>query len=305
MMESKDAVQVLQSFSDAVAKLAEGVSQSVVGVDAGRRGGSGVVWSKDGLILTASHVVGRSSDPVVLLSDGRRVSSKVVGRDEYSDVALLKVEAGELKAVERASAEGLRTGQFVLALARAFGPEAAVTSGVVTSPARSVRGWWGSAIEDAVVTDAKLNPGYSGGPLVDASGRMVGMNVAHFAGRGLAVPVGSLEDVAMKISKYGKVKSGFLGVVVEPLELPEKLAKGQEVGQRSGLLVREVEEGSPAKSAGVAIGDVLLRLGEVQATDEYELHKALSEGGIGRPASLWILRSEKLVELKVTPEERE
>lgn len=264
-----------------------------------------MVWSEDGLIVTASHVLGRSMAPIVTLADGKEQEAKVLGRDPYTDVALLKVEASGLTPVKTGSADGIRVGQFVLALANAFGRKASATSGIVTSHRRSMRGFWGVMIEDAVVSDAKLNPGYSGGPLVDASGSLLGMNVAYFAGRGVAVSVDSLKETVEKISKDGRVKKGFLGVVVEPIELPEEIAKSSQVGQEYGLLVRAVEAGSPAKSAGVTIGDIILKLGDTQATDEYELHKSLTGDVVGKPLRLNVLRAEKVSELRITPAEAE
>jgi S1-C subfamily serine protease len=302
-MTNNEGTQLLQSFSNAVAGLAEDVSASVVSINAGRRSGTGVVWSGDGHIVTASHVIGRSEEPTVTLGDGRELKAKVVGRDQYTDVALLKVEADGLDAIEAGTARDLKVGQFVLALANAYGRKASATSGIVTSQSRSMRGWWGVVIENAVVSDAKLNPGYSGGPLVDSSGKMLGMNVAYFAGRGIAVSVDSLKETVEKLSKDGRVKKGFLGVVVEPVELPEELARAPGVGQEEGLMVRAVDASSPAKSAGVAIGDVILRLAETKATDEYELHKALSAEVVGKAVSLWVLRGEKLTELWITPGE--
>lgn len=304
-MTGTEGTQLLQSFSNAVTELAESVSPSVVNVNAGRRGGTGMVWSRDGLVVTASHVIGRSERPTVTLSDGRELEAKVLGRDAYTDVALLKVDANGLSPVQAGRAEDIKVGQFVLALANAFGKKVSATSGIITSHRRSMRGFWGVMIEDAVVSDAKLNPGYSGGPLVDASGNLLGMNVAYFAGRGVAVSVDSLKDTVEKISKDGRVKTGFLGVVVEPIELPEGLAGSSEVGQDEGLLVRAVEAGSPAKAAGVALGDVILSLGVARATDEYELHKALSSELVGRSVSLRVLRAEKVTELKITPREAE
>jgi S1-C subfamily serine protease len=304
-MTGTEGMQLLQSFSDAVAQLAESVSPSVVNVSAGRKGGTGIIWSSDGLIVTANHVIGDAPAPRVLLSDGREPEAKVVGRDRYTDVALLKVDAEGLRPIQTGRAEDLKVGQFILALANAYGRNAAVTSGIVTSHSRRMRGWWGVVIEDAVVSDAKLNPGYSGGPLVDASGKMLGMNVAYFAGRGIAVSVDSLRQVVETLSKDGRVKKGFLGVVVEPIELPEDLASSSGIGQEEGLLVRSVEGQSPAKVAGVAIGDVILKLGETRATDEYELHKALSGELVGKSVSLWVLRGEKLTELTIAPKEAE
>jgi len=296
---------LLQSFSNAVTELAESVSPSVVNVNAGRRGGTGIVWSSDGLVVTASHVVGHSMAPTVVMSDGKELEAKLVGRDPYTDIALLKVDTSGLTPVKVGSADGIKVGQFVLALANASGRKASATSGIITTHRRSMRGFWGVMIEDAVVSDAKLNPGYSGGPLVDASGSLLGMNVAYFAGRGVAVSVDSLKETVGKISKDGRVKKGFLGVVVEPVELPEELARSADVGQEDGLLVRSVDAGSPARAAGITLGDIILRLGDAQATDEYELHKALSGDVVGKTLALRILRAEKVADLKVTPREAE
>ncbi len=304
-MTGIEGTQLLQSFSDAVTELADDVSQSVVGVNSGRRGGTGIVWSEDGLVVTASHVVGHSAQPVVTLADGRELQGKVLGRDAYDDVALLKVEAGGLKPVRPGTAAGIRVGQFVLALANALGKKASATSGIITSHRRSMRGFWGMMIEDAVVSDAKLNPGYSGGPLVDASGNLLGMNVAFFAGRGVAVSVDSLKETVDKLSKDGRVKKGFLGVVVEPVELPEEIAKSADVAQSEGLMVRAVEADSPARAAGVAMGDVILRLGDAQAADEYKLHRALTGEVVGKAVTLRVLRAEKVTDLRITPREAE
>ena len=298
-------MQLLQSFSNAVTELAENVSPSVVSVNAGRRGGTGMVWSSEGLIVTASHVVGHAAMATVTLADGREHEAKVLGRDGYNDVALLKVDAGGLSPVKAGSADSIKVGQFVLALANAFGRKASATSGIITSHRRSMRGFWGVMIEDAVVSDAKLNPGYSGGPLVDAGGNLLGMNVAYFSGRGVAVSVDALKETVEKLSKDGRVKKGYLGVVVEPVELPEEIARSSQVDQDEGLLVRSVEVGSPARNAGVVMGDVILGLGDAKAIDEYELHKALTADVVGKQVSLKVLRAEKVTELRVTPKEAE
>lgn len=300
-MTGTEGSQLLQTFSNAVTELADGVAPSVVGVNVGRRSGSGVVWSADGLVVTASHVVGQSASAIVTAGDGRELQAKVVGSDRYTDVALLKVEGDGLRPLDLGSAEGIRVGQFVLALANGHGKRTSATSGIVTGARRSVRGFWGVMIEDAVVTDAKLNPGYSGGPLVDASGRMLGMNVAYFGGRGVAASVDAVKETVTKLSKDGRVKKGYLGLVVEPIDLPQGLAKS--LGQESGLLVRSVEEDSPARAAGVAMGDIILQLGGAKATDEYELHRALMGDVVGRQVGLKVLRAEKTADLQVAPRE--
>lgn len=302
-MIQNEGAKLLQSFSDAVVQLAEAVSPSVVNVSNGRRTGTGMVWSPDGHIITAGHVVGRGVAPTVTLSDGREFQSEVVGVDRFSDVAVLKIDASGLTAVSRGDAGELRVGQFVLALANAFGRKPSATSGIVTSRMRNVRGWWGTMVENAVVSDAKLNPGYSGGPLVDAWGNLRGMNVAYFSGRGVAVPVDQLTEVVPRLVKDRGVKKGYLGVVVEPIELPDDISGKAEVGQDTGLLVRSVEVETPAKRAGLTVGDIIVRLGGTKVSDDYELHRALASDSIGKEQSLWVLRGGALAELKVTPVE--
>lgn len=298
-------MRLLQSFSNGVIELADSVSPSVVNVNAGRRRGTGLVWSADGMIVTASHVVGHSSAPIVTTNDGKSMKAKVVGSDPYTDVALLRVEASGLTPMRLGNVDGIKVGQFVLALADGVDGRVSATSGTITNYRRSMRGFWGARIEDAVVSDTKLNPGYSGGPLVDASRSLLGMNVAYFAGRGVAIPVNSLKETVERISRDGRVKRGFLGVVIEPIELPEEIANSSEVGQDEGLLVRAVEVGSPARAAGVVIGDIILKLGRVRATNEFELHKALTGDVVGKDAKLQVLRAEKISELRITPAEAE
>lgn len=304
-MTQIEGSQLLQSLSDAVSHLAEKVTPSVVNVNSGRRTGTGIVWSREGYVVTADHVVGRSDAPKVRLIDGRELEAKVVGRDPYVDVALLKLDADGLVPIQAADGNTLKVGQFTLAMANAFGQKPSATSGIVTSHGVSMRGFWGVHVEDAVVTDAKLNPGYSGGPLVDATGNLLGMNVAFFSGRGIALSTRALRESVETLSRDGGIRKGRLGVVVEPIELPEEIATGPGVNQQQGLLVRAVESRSPARTAGVAMGDIILRLGDAEATDEYRLQRALRGEAVGRPASLWVLRGEQLTELKITPEEAE
>ena len=281
--------------------MAEKASSSVVNVGTGRRSGTGIAWSRDGYVVTANHVVGRVGALEIRLNDGRKLEAKVVGRDPYSDVALLKTEAENLSPIEFGESRETKTGQFVLALANPFGEKASATLGIVTSPSRTIQGYWGVVMEDAVITDAKLNPGYSGGPLVDASGKLIGMNVAYFSGRGVAVSVDTLKDIVPKLSKDGKVRKGFLGVATDTISLPEEIAEKPEINQEEGVLVLSVEPDSPAKKAGVRMGDIIVKLGDKPIESLYDLHRQLSEQAIGSTTTLWVLRGEVLTPLKITP----
>lgn len=301
--QRKQRELLLQSFSDAVTALAESASRSVVSVDAGRRG-SGVAWSED-IVVTANHLIGRSATPTVTLHGRTETQARLLGRDPFLDVAALAIGSSGIHSAVRGNTGEVRVGQFVLAFANARGNGVSATHGAVTSARRNVRGYWGAAVENVIVTDVRLNPGYSGGPLVDASGRLLGINVAHFAGRSIAVPIDCLEKTVVRLSKGSGMKRGYLGVMVEPIELPQELSGSVEVGQDDGLLVRSVDRGSPARAAGVALGDIIMSLGETKATDGYSLYRALEGDAVGHELALKVLRAERVAELLVTPKEYE
>jgi len=294
---------LLQSFSDAVADLAERVSPSVVNVGDGHRQGTGIVWSDEGHIVTADHVVGRGESLEISLHDGTSVEARVVGRDPENDLALLKIDAPGLVPIEVADGRALRAGELVFAFANLTGRNPSVTSGVVTSPSRSIRGWWGVMVEDAVITDAQLNPGYSGGPLVDATGKLVGMNVACFSNRGVAVSARTLKERVRRLAADGRIRRGYLGIVAEAVPLPSDLASRPEVGQETALLVRSVEVGTPANTAGLTIGDVLVKLAGKPLNDIADLHGLLTDDVIGKNVTLTVLRGGRTSDIVITPRE--
>ncbi len=281
--------------------MAASASQSVVSVGLDGRTGTGVVIDGEGHILTASHVVRRLDETEVGTSDGKRLTAKVVGRNPYADLALLKVEGANLRPIEFGDSNDLKVGQFVLALANPFSSAVSATSGIITGVNRPIGGWWRFSIRNAIITDARLNPGYSGGPLVDASGRMVGMNVAYVSNRGIAVPVETIRKSLEKMAKGENVKRAYLGIVSSPIELPDAVSARSDVNQETALMVFSVEPESAAKKAGLALGDVLLKFGSTQLTDIQDLEGVLGEDMIGRKTKLVVLRGEELKELTVTP----
>jgi S1-C subfamily serine protease len=295
-MSNQESSGLLQSFSSAVAGLVGKSAPSVVGVGSGRKSGTGVVWDRDGHIVTAGHVLGEDGPFVVTLPDGKEAEASLVGVDRYSDVGVLKVDSTGLTPFTIGQGEP-SVGQFVLALSGAFGKEVTATSGIVTGIGRNIRGWWGTVVENAVISDAKLNPGYSGGPLVGADGGLVGLNVAFMSGRGIAIPAGTLKEVAGNLIRDGGLKRGFLGVVVEQIGLP------QEYGVERGLLVRAVDPGSPAKAAGIEIGDIVVGLSGNPVSDEHGLRRLLSRDAVGTKMQVKVFRGGKPIELAVTPGE--
>src|SRR5438067_3623284 len=301
MSKQTNSSAILESISDAIVDVTEKVSRSVVRVGAGRwRGGTGTVWSKDGHIVTSNHVIGDMREVEVGFSDGTKHTAKVVGRDPFSDIALLKIDSDNLTPVEPGNSDNLKVGQFVLAVSNPFGRQPSATSGIVTNPAYSVRGWWGSTMDKVVVTDARLNPGYSGGPLVDARGRLVGINAAYANNRGISVPVNTIKTVVDKLLQDGKIKRAYMGITAETIRLPDNL-----VGQPAGLIIYGVDQDSAAKKAGVAIGDVIVKLDGKPVETLADLRGLLDDGAIGKQVRLSVLRGEKLTELTITPTEAE
>jgi len=293
--------EFLQQLSGAIEDVAKSASQSVVSVGLDRRSGTGVVVDGEGHILTASHVVRRLEETEVGTSDGRRLRAKVVGRNPYADLALIKVDGANLKPIELGDSGSLRVGQFVLALANPFSGAVSATSGIVTGVNRPIGGWWRFSIHDAIVTDARLNPGYSGGPLVDASGRMVGMNVAYMMNRGIAVPINAIRKSLETMAKGENVKRAYLGIVSGPIELPDEVAERTDVNQDAALMVFSVEPESAAKKGGLVLGDVLLRLEDKRITSVQDLQEALGKEAIGRRTKALVLRGEVLKELTLVP----
>jgi S1-C subfamily serine protease len=303
MSRSIGSAQILETLSEAIAELVEKVSPSLVRVGSGRAGGSGIVWSSDGYVVTCSHVVERLDEAEVTFKDGQTFGAKLIGQDEYSDVALLKIDATGLKPIELGDSENVKVGQFVLAFANPFGQEPAVTSGLVTGAKRSIRSWWGSMMENVIVTDARLNPGYSGGPLVDVSGRMVGQSVAYVSSRGIVVPVNTVKPVVERLMNGGKIKRAYLGIVSHVVALPREISAQPQIQQGYGLMILSVEADSPAKKASLAIGDMILRFAGKPVASLYDLQKLLTEEAVGAPTELLILRAEKPIEITITPTE--
>jgi len=294
-------LQILKSLSEATAEVVEKAAPSVVSVNCGMRRGSGVVWSSDGHIVTCNHVIGRHDTARVGLSEGTPIDATVIGRDPYSDVALLKIDE-EPKPIEIGDSENLKIGQFVLALANPFNRTPSATSGMITSIGGSLRRWGGMATEDAIVTDAQLNPGYSGGPLIDVSGKMIGLNAALVWSRGIAIPVNAVKSIVDRLKHKGKIRRAYLGIVSNSIQLPPEIAGQTRIEQDGGAIVLSVEKGSPAKKAGLAFGDVIVRFNEKPVADIYDLTRLLTEEVIGKEIKLSVLRGEKLTTLSVVPD---
>jgi S1-C subfamily serine protease len=290
---------ILQTISGEIERIAESAGRSVVSVSSGHGNGSGIVWDER-TVVTAYHVVRGAEEVSIGTEDGRKTTAKVTGRFRRSDIAVLTVE-GALTPIERGDSDGLKAGQFVLALANPFSSRTSVTSGIITGANRNIGGWWGMTIENAIITDARVNPGYSGGPLVDASGRLIGMNVAYVSKRGIAVPVNTISKVVERLATGKPFRRAYLGIVSNPVALPDEISSDQKVGQEAGVMVLSVEDGTPAKQSGLAFGDVLLRFNGKSVSSSDDLTSLLGEEAIGQQAKLSVLRGGNVVELEITP----
>jgi S1-C subfamily serine protease len=301
----------LDAYSRAVIRAAEQVSPAVVNVEvrqrkAGGGSGSGFLFTPDGLILTNSHVVHRAADIAVTLTDGRRTQADLVGEDPDTDLAVLRIDAPGLVPVRLGDSRALRVGQVVIAIGNPYGFQYSVTAGVVSALGRSLRAQSGRLIDDVIQTDAALNPGNSGGPLVTAQGEVVGVNTAVILpaqGLCFAVPIHTAKLVAGRLIKDGKIRRGYIGVGGQNVPIPRRLVRAHHLPVEAGILVVGVEDGSPAKRAGLAEGDVIVRYGERPVAGIDDLHRLLIDEAVGVRSTLSILRGVELVTLDIVPEE--
>jgi S1-C subfamily serine protease len=190
----------------------------------------------------------------------------------------------------------------VLALANPFNrQQPTATTGIITNPDGTLRGLRGTAMENVIATDAKLNPGFSGGPLVDAQGKLIGINTAYVWSRGIAIPVNKVKTIADRLMSGRTIKKAYLGIVANSVAIPSEIAEQTGIDQDSGVMIFSVERGSPAKKAGLAMGDVIVEFNGKTVTDFYDLPRRLAEDVIGKETKLTIIRGEKLLELTITP----
>jgi S1-C subfamily serine protease len=290
----------LQKFSDGLAAAVEKAAQSTVTVDArGRIPATGVVWSADGEILTADHVVQRDEGINVTLPDGTTHTAKVLGRDPGSDLALLKIEGAKGLAVPE-WVEAVKVGNLIFAVGRP--DDAQATLGSVVAVGGPVRGRF-RYLEAYIQTDVTMYPGFSGGPLVDASGRVAGVNSSALArGASMAVPVAVARTIADALRRDGHIQRGFLGVSTQPVRLAEAMAA--QLKQQSGLMIISAEKDSPAEKAGLMQGDVLVSLGGQMVTDIEALQAALGPGTVGKPVTVKVVRGGELKDISVRVGER-
>jgi S1-C subfamily serine protease len=309
---------LLDAYSQAVVSAVERVSPSVVNVEIemrarggrserGRNGmGSGFVFTPDGLILTNSHVVSGAARIEVTLADGQRGRADLVGDDPDTDLAVLRIQANDLPSARLGDSKALKPGQLVIAIGNPFGFQTTVTAGVVSALGRSLRSRSGRLMDDIIQTDAALNPGNSGGPLVNARGEVIGVNTAVILpaqGLCFAIPVNTAKWVAGRLIQSGRIRRGFLGIGGQNVPVPRRVTRLQGLPSARGVLVLSVEPGSPAERAGVRERDIVVAIDDQPVAGVDDLHRVLTEERIGVPASLRVLRDLEIRTLEITPTE--
>jgi S1-C subfamily serine protease len=301
MDQTQNGTGVLSALSNGMADAVERVSAALVTVNGRQRmPGSGVVYAQD-LVITADHVLEREEDLTVVTHDGRTLPAQFVGRDPSNDLAVLRVQG--LNVAPATAAEPARVGQFVLAVGRPDdgGPMASV--GIVSAVGGPVRFGRGGMLEKYIRTDATPYPGFSGGPLIDANGSVVGITTTGMGGGvALGIPAEVAWRVADTLSKHGSIKRGYLGISSQPVDLPEGQRGGKE--QARGLLLVRVEKDSPAEQGGLMLGDILVGLDGQPLTDTDDLQVLLAGDRVGRAVAIELIRGGALQTLQVTIGER-
>ncbi len=295
--------KVLQDFSNALADVVADAGKGTVRVEARRRlPATGIIWSADGVIITSNHVVERDDNISVGLPDGKTVPATLAGRDPSTDLAVLRAQATSLPASAQADVNSLRVGHLVLALGRP-GESVLSTLGVISAIGEAWHTPAGGSVDHYVQTDVVMYPGFSGGPLVDMAGQVIGLNTSGMLhGVSLVVPAPTLRRVVDTLLTRGRMARGYLGVGAQPVRLPAALS--EQLNQETGLLFISVEPGSPADQAGLLLGDTLVGLEGQPLRQMDDLMTLLSGDRVGQAVSVRIVRGGKIQDVSVTIGER-
>ena len=303
---------LLDAYSRAVTTAAERISPSVVNIEIrksgrggdGRGSGSGFFFTPDGFLITNSHVVNGATSFEVTLADGSRHGASLVGDDPHTDLAILRISAPPQIAARLGDSDAIRPGQVVVAVGSPYGFQRTVTAGVVSALGRSMRSQSGRLIDNVIQTDAALNPGNSGGPLVNARGEVIGVNTAVILpaqGICFAIGVNTAKFVAIRLMRDGRISRSYIGVAGQSTPLLRRVVRYYDLPVESGVLVVSVEKGSAAADAGLKEGDVILRYDGKAISSVDDLHRILTEEEVGQRRTVSVLRGAEILEKTIVP----
>lgn len=308
--------QLLDAYSQAVVSVVESVGPAVVNISVGssrRRqagdetgAGSGVIIAPDGYILTNDHVVRNAKTLKIGLTDGTRLSAALVGKDPATDLAVIRAGASYLPPATLGSSDRLRVGQLAIAMGNPFGFQSTVSTGVVSALGRALRSTDGRLIENIIQHTAPLNPGNSGGPLVDSGGKVVGINTAIIAmaqGIGFAIPANTAMWVVAQILTHGRVRRGFLGIAARQRPLGRRMVLFHGLTKNHAVEVISITSDGPAGGAGLQVGDLIVAINATTVQGVDDLHRFLSDWPIGEPVRIEILRGQKRLLRTIVPQE--
>jgi S1-C subfamily serine protease len=302
--------EALDAYSNVVVRVSELLRPAVVNLRSGRGRregtGSGVLFAPDGFLLTNHHVVQGSERLRVRMNDGRELTGRVVGADPWSDLAIVQADAAGLPHATLGDSAALRVGQLVVAIGSPFGFESSVTAGVVSALGRTLRSITGHLVDNVIQTDAALNPGNSGGPLVDSRGRVIGINTAIIQpaqGICFAIPINMAKHVLPQLMQHGRVVRGYLGLHGRSVPLPQAVADKYNLKKSNAVEVMAIEPDGPADQAGILEQDLIVALDDEPATSVDDLHKLLMRLPVGIPATVTLLRGDRRLERMVVPAE--
>lgn len=314
--DTGDDAALLDAYSNAVINATDKVSPSVVYIEVKNRNtrsqreargsGSGFVFTPDGFILTNSHVVHGAEKIRVAFSDGNGSEAQLIGDDPDTDLAVIRVTTPNLMPVAFGDSDKIRTGQMAIAIGNPYGFQYTVTAGVVSALGRSLRSRSGRLIDDIIQTDAALNPGNSGGPLVDSQGRVIGVNTAMIMGAQsicFAIAVNTAKFVAGRLIRDGRIRRSYIGVAGQNVPLPRRVVYYHKLPVESGVLVVSMEANSPAQRADLREGDVIIGFDGQPVSGIDALHRLLTDTTLGVKTSLEVVRRAEVIQLQVAPQE--
>lgn len=318
-----DESEIFDAYSRTVVNVCEKVSPSVVKIEVeskrrnprnGRQlpnqtgSGSGFVFTPDGFILTNSHVVHNADKINVIMQNGNHSQAVLIGDDPDTDLAVIRINAPNLVTTRLGSSSNLKVGQLAIAIGNPYGFQSTVTAGVVSALGRSLRANSGRLIDDVIQTDAALNPGNSGGPLVNSNGEVIGVNTATIiSAQGLcfAIAVDTAKFVAGRLIRDGRIRRSYIGMAGQNVPIPRQFIRYYNLSNQNGVLVISMDENSPAKRAGLREGDTIIAFAGEKVEGIDELHRLLSDERVGIRQKITILRRTEKLELEIVPLERE